>query len=145
MPDIVVEHGAPGIFKKDLKLDPEGMFETICSFINVTISSKSNGNGAKTSSSNSKNDLENDIKKSTAVDFLISFSRSFLLFEDEVFAPFPLDLELMVTLINEQIVSNIPSGSSFKSFLKIPGAPCSTTISGTPIHFVFNGICSSKS
>ena len=66
VPDIVVEHGAPGIIKKDLKLDPEGMFETICSFINVTISSKSNGNGAKTSSSNGKNDLENDIKKSIA-------------------------------------------------------------------------------
>jgi len=64
VPDIVVEHGAPGIIKKDLKLDPEGMFETICSFINVTISSKSNGNGAKPSSSNGKNDLKNDIKKS---------------------------------------------------------------------------------
>ena len=66
MPDIFVEHGAPGIIKKDLKLDPEGMFETICSFINVTISSKSNGNGAKTSSSNGMNDLKKDIKKSTA-------------------------------------------------------------------------------
>ena len=66
VPDIVVEHGAPGIIKKDLKLDPEGMFETICSFINVTISSKSNGNGAKTSSSNGKNDLKNDIKNSMA-------------------------------------------------------------------------------
>ena len=66
MPDIVVEHGAPGIFKKDLKLDPEGMFETICSFINVAISSKSNGNRAKPSSPNGKNDLKNDIKKSIA-------------------------------------------------------------------------------
>ena len=66
VPDIVVEHGAPGIIKKDLKLDPEGMFETICSFINVTISSKPNGNGAKPSSSNGKNDLKNDIKKSIA-------------------------------------------------------------------------------
>ena len=66
VPDIVVEHGAPGIIKKDLKLDPEGMFETICSFINVTISSKSNGNGAKPSSSNGKNDLKKDIKKSIA-------------------------------------------------------------------------------
>ena len=66
VPDSVVEHGAPGIIKKDLKLDPEGMFETICSFINVTISSKSNGNGAKPSSSNGKNDLKNDIKKSIA-------------------------------------------------------------------------------
>jgi len=66
VPDIVVEHGAPGIIKKDLKLDPGGMFETICSFINVTISSKSNGNGAKPSSSNGKNDLKNDIKKSIA-------------------------------------------------------------------------------
>ena len=66
MPDIVVEHGAPGLIKKDLKLDSEGMFETICSFINVTISSKPNGNGAKHSSSNGKNDLKNDIKKSIA-------------------------------------------------------------------------------
>ena len=64
VPDIVVEHGAPGIFKKDLKLDPEGMFETIYSFINITKSSKSHENGTKSSSG--KNDLKKDIKKSIA-------------------------------------------------------------------------------
>ena len=34
VPNVVVEHGAPGIIKKDLKLDPEGMLETILSFVN---------------------------------------------------------------------------------------------------------------
>jgi 1-deoxy-D-xylulose-5-phosphate synthase len=66
VPDIVVEHGAPGIIKRDLKLDPEGMFETICSFINLTISSKPHGNGAKPSSENGNNEIKKDIKKSVA-------------------------------------------------------------------------------
>tara|TARA_B110000438_G_scaffold25344_1_gene23710 strand:- start:2986 stop:4977 length:1992 start_codon:yes stop_codon:yes gene_type:complete len=66
VPDIVVEHGAPGIIKKDLKLDPEGMFETICSFVNVSISSKLHENETKTSSGNGSNDLKTNIKKPTA-------------------------------------------------------------------------------
>jgi 1-deoxy-D-xylulose-5-phosphate synthase len=66
VPDIVVEHGAPGIIKKDLKLDPEGMFETICSFVNVSISSKLHENETKTSSRNGSNDLKTNIKKPTA-------------------------------------------------------------------------------
>ena len=66
VPDIVVEHGAPGIIKRDLKLDPEGMFETICSFINLTISSKPHGNGTKPSSGNGNNEIKKDIKKSVA-------------------------------------------------------------------------------
>ena len=37
VPDIVVEHGAPGIIKKDLKLDPEGnASKRFLSFINPT-------------------------------------------------------------------------------------------------------------
>jgi 1-deoxy-D-xylulose-5-phosphate synthase len=66
VPDIVVEHGAPGIIKKDLKLDPKGMFETICSFLNVSISSKLHGNGTKSSSKNGINDLKTNIKKPIA-------------------------------------------------------------------------------
>jgi 1-deoxy-D-xylulose-5-phosphate synthase len=61
VPDIVVEHGAPGIIKKDLKLDPEGMFETISSFVNITKNLKPRGNGIKPFSGN--NDLTNNIKK----------------------------------------------------------------------------------
>ena len=63
VPDIVVEHGAPGIIKKDLKLDPEGMFETICSFINVKINSEPHKNGTKSSSENGNNNLEKNLKK----------------------------------------------------------------------------------
>ena len=64
VPDIVVEHGAPGIIKKDLKLDPEGMLETILSFVNPTPKSSSQGNGAKSVSGNGDKDLKSDIKKS---------------------------------------------------------------------------------
>tara|TARA_B100001964_G_scaffold64762_1_gene73827 strand:+ start:212 stop:2179 length:1968 start_codon:yes stop_codon:yes gene_type:complete len=56
VPDVLIEHGAPELIKKDLKLDPEGMFETIYSFVNTTVSLKSHGNG--------NNDLKNDPKKS---------------------------------------------------------------------------------
>ena len=63
VPDIVVEHGAPGIIKKDLKLDPEGMFETICSFINVNINPEPHKNGKKSSSGNGNNNLEKSLKK----------------------------------------------------------------------------------
>jgi 1-deoxy-D-xylulose-5-phosphate synthase len=63
VPDIVVEHGAPGIIKKDLKLDSEGMFETICSFVNANISLESDKNGTKPSSGHGNNDLEKSFKK----------------------------------------------------------------------------------
>ncbi len=56
VPDVLIEHGAPELIKKDLKLDPEGMFETIYSFVNTTVSLKSHGNG--------NNDLKSDPKKS---------------------------------------------------------------------------------
>ena len=58
MGDVAVEHGASKILRKDLKLDPEGMFETIFSFYNSMLDSSGNdnsqGNGAKDSSGNGK-------------------------------------------------------------------------------------------
>ena len=64
VPNVVVEHGAPGIIKKDLKLDPEGMLETILSFVNPTPKSSSQENEAKSVSGNGDKDLKSDIKKS---------------------------------------------------------------------------------
>ena len=64
VPNVVVEHGAPGIIKKDLKLDPEGMLETILSFVNPIPKSSSQGNGAKSVSGNGDKDLKSGIKKS---------------------------------------------------------------------------------
>ncbi|MEE1551050.1 MAG: transketolase C-terminal domain-containing protein, partial [Nitrospinaceae bacterium] len=63
VPDIVVEHGAVGLIKRDLKLDPEGMFETILSFMSSTSNSTTQGNGDKASSGNGKKELESGIKK----------------------------------------------------------------------------------
>ncbi len=59
VPDVLVEHGATGLIKKDLKLDPEGMFETIYAFVSTTVSLKSHGN--------ENNGFKNDLKKSIAV------------------------------------------------------------------------------
>ena len=59
VPDVLIEHGATGLIKKDLKLDPEGMFETIYAFVNTTVSLKSNGN--------ENNGFKNDLKKPIAV------------------------------------------------------------------------------
>ena len=42
------------------------MFETICSFIDITINSKSHGNGTKSFSGNGNNEIKKDIKKSVA-------------------------------------------------------------------------------
>ena len=59
VPDVLIEHGATGLIKKDLKLDPEGMFETIYTFVSTTASLKSHGN--------ENNDFKNDFKKSIAM------------------------------------------------------------------------------
>ena len=67
VPDIVVEHGAVGLIKRDLKLDPEGMFETILSFMSSTSNSTTQGNGDKASSGNGKKELESGIKKPITV------------------------------------------------------------------------------
>ena len=58
VPDVLIEHGATGLIKKDLKLDPEGIFETIYAFVNTTISLKSHGN--------EKNGFKNALKKPIA-------------------------------------------------------------------------------
>ncbi len=59
VPDVLIEHGATGLIKKDLKLDPEGIFETIYAFVNTTVSLKSHGN--------ENNGFKIDLKKSIAV------------------------------------------------------------------------------
>ncbi len=58
VPDVLVEHGATGLIKKDLKLDPEGIFETIYAFVNTTVSLKSHGN--------ENNGFKIDLKKTIA-------------------------------------------------------------------------------
>ena len=52
--DIVLEHGAPGKQRKDLKLDPQGMFDTIGSFYRSVVEMDTSGNGKKRLSSNGK-------------------------------------------------------------------------------------------
>ena len=52
--DIVLEHGAPGKQRKDLKLDPEGLFDTIGSFYGSVLGNDASGNGKKLLSSNGK-------------------------------------------------------------------------------------------
>ena len=67
--DIVLEHGAPGKQRKDLKLDPEGMFDTIRSFYGSIAEMAASGNGKKWLSSNGKkvvvgNGNNGNVKKS---------------------------------------------------------------------------------
>lgn len=52
--DMVLEHGATGKQRKDLKLDPEGMFETIMTFYGSVAEMAASGNGKKWISSNGK-------------------------------------------------------------------------------------------
>ena len=52
--DIVLEHGAPGKQRKDLKLDPEGIFDTIRSFYGSVAEIDVSGNGKKWLSRNGK-------------------------------------------------------------------------------------------
>ncbi len=63
VPDIVVEHGAVGLIKKDMKLDSEGMFETILSFVSSESSSTTEGNRDKDFSGNGNKELKSGIKK----------------------------------------------------------------------------------
>ena len=67
--DIVLEHGAPGKQRKDLKLDPEGMFETIMTFYGSVAEMAASGNGKKWLPSNGKkvavsNGNNGNVKKS---------------------------------------------------------------------------------
>ncbi len=52
--DIVLEHGAPGKQRKDLKLDPEGLFDTIGSFYGSVLGNDASRNGKKWLSSHGK-------------------------------------------------------------------------------------------
>ena len=52
--DIVLEHGAPGQQREDLKLDPKGMFETIMTFYASVAEMAASGNGKKWVSGNGK-------------------------------------------------------------------------------------------
>ena len=45
--DIVLEHGSPNIQRKNLKLDPDGMFETIMTFYGAVAEMAGSGNGEK--------------------------------------------------------------------------------------------------
>ena len=46
--DEIIEHGAPSIIRKNLKLDPDGLFSTILSFYQNTQKKMAySGNGAK--------------------------------------------------------------------------------------------------
>ena len=70
--DIVLEHGAPGKQRKDLKLDPEGMFDTIGTFYESVVENDTSGNGKKLLSSNGKkvvvgNGNNSDLKKNNLI------------------------------------------------------------------------------
>ena len=62
--DIVLEHGSPGKQRKDLKLDPEGMFDTIGTFYGSVAENDASGNGKKWLSSNGNN---SDLKKNNLI------------------------------------------------------------------------------
>ena len=62
VPNIVVEHGALNLIKRDLKLDPEGMAKTIYSFVIGEKKVTSHDKGSKSSSGNGNTNLEKNIK-----------------------------------------------------------------------------------
>jgi 1-deoxy-D-xylulose-5-phosphate synthase len=62
--DIVLEHGSPTQQRKDLKLDPEGMFETIMAFYGSVAEMAASGNGKKWVSSNGKKAIAGNGSKS---------------------------------------------------------------------------------
>ncbi|MFQ5444242.1 MAG: 1-deoxy-D-xylulose-5-phosphate synthase, partial [Nitrospinales bacterium] len=63
--DIVVEHGAPAIIRKDLKLDPQGLFDTIHSFYQAEVDVPV-GNGRKSFQKNGKKSYAGNGRKSYA-------------------------------------------------------------------------------
>jgi 1-deoxy-D-xylulose-5-phosphate synthase len=62
VPNIVVEHGALNLIKRDLKLDPEGMAETIYSFVSGEKKVTSHNKGSKSSFGNGNTNLEKNNK-----------------------------------------------------------------------------------
>jgi 1-deoxy-D-xylulose-5-phosphate synthase len=64
VPDIVLEHGAPGLQRKDLKLDPQGLFETMLAFYDTVCQKAASGNGKRWYSGNGKKPFMQKVKKS---------------------------------------------------------------------------------
>ncbi len=63
--DIVLEHGAPGIQRKILKLDPDGMFETIMAFYESVAEMAASGNGKEWEAGNGKKPYSENGKKAS--------------------------------------------------------------------------------
>ena len=63
--DIVLEHGAVDAQRKDLKLDPDGMFETIMTFYGAVAEMAASGNGKKWVVPNGKKSHSPNGKKSS--------------------------------------------------------------------------------
>lgn len=52
--DVVVEHGAPALQRRDLKLDVQGIYETITGYLSTVLKAGGNGDGKKWFSGNGK-------------------------------------------------------------------------------------------
>ena len=63
--DMVLEHGSPTLQRKDLKLDPEGIFETIMTFYGSVAEMAASGNGNKWTSGNGKKPVDTNGSKSS--------------------------------------------------------------------------------
>ena len=61
--DIVLEHGSPSAQRKNLKLDPEGIFETIMKFYGSVAEITASGNGKKWGLGNGKKSNSTNGKK----------------------------------------------------------------------------------
>ncbi len=61
--DIVLEHGSPTIQRKILKLDPDGIFETIMTFYGTVAEMAASGNGKEWAAGNGKNSHSANGKK----------------------------------------------------------------------------------
>ncbi|MEE9258711.1 MAG: 1-deoxy-D-xylulose-5-phosphate synthase [Nitrospinaceae bacterium] len=61
--DKVIEHGAPKLVRRDLKLDPEGLFETITSYYELVTGFVPSGNGNKSTGQSSPRDYSGNGKK----------------------------------------------------------------------------------
>jgi len=61
--DIVLEHGAPGRQRKDLKLDPEGLYETMVAFYDNVFKNATSGGGRKWFGGNGEQSFMKKMKK----------------------------------------------------------------------------------
>jgi hypothetical protein len=63
--DMVLEHGSPTIQRKILKLDPDGMFETIMTFYGAVAEIVASGNGKEWAARNGKKPHSENGKKAS--------------------------------------------------------------------------------